>query len=102
MGNHDERPRSFPTPLRWIPEFLELGKKCLRSQARLFGATILVGIVAGLGAVLFYVMCQVVLNFALDVCFERGHNQPFVNPARRSPVIRYGHLRIKRQSNPDR
>ena len=66
MGNHNEAPNSFPSPLRWIPEFLELGKRRLRSQARLLGATILVGIVAGLGAVLFYVMCQVVVHFALD------------------------------------
>jgi magnesium-transporting ATPase (P-type) len=31
-----------------------------------------------------------------------GHNQPFVNPARRSPVTRYGHVRISRHSSSDR
>lgn len=55
-----------PSPLRWIPEFLELGKKRWRSRSRLMGATILVGIVSGLGAVSFYVICQVVVHIALD------------------------------------
>jgi CIC family chloride channel protein len=54
-------------PLRWLPEFAALSHKRLRSQGRLFGAAILVGIVAGLGAVLFAVACQVVLYVALEV-----------------------------------
>jgi CIC family chloride channel protein len=53
-------------PLRWIPEFLELGQRRLRSQARLLGWSILVGIVAGLGAIVFFIACQLVVHYALD------------------------------------
>lgn len=53
-------------PLRWIPEFLELGQRRLRSQARLLGWSILVGIVAGLGAIVFFSACQLVVHYTLD------------------------------------
>jgi CIC family chloride channel protein len=61
-------------PLRWIPEFLELGRRRLRSQARLLGWSILVGIVAGLGAIVFFSACQVVVHYSLDaVAGYRAH-----------------------------
>ncbi len=53
-------------PLRWIPEFVEMGRRRLRSQARLLGWSILVGIVAGLGAIVFFSACQLVVHYTLD------------------------------------
>ena len=53
-------------PLRWFPEFLELGQRRLRSQARMLGWSILVGIVAGLGAIVFFSACQLVVHYTLD------------------------------------
>src|SRR5712692_3820136 len=61
------RPPAFQfNPLRWIPEFLELGQRRLRSQARLLGWSILVGVVAGLGAIVFFSACQFVVHYTLD------------------------------------
>lgn len=45
--------------------------------------------------------CALVHFGASDDITQR-HNQPFVNPARRSPVTTYGHARISLQSSPDR
>jgi CIC family chloride channel protein len=53
-------------PFRWFPEFLELGRKRIRSQARLLGLSLVVGIVSGIGAIVFYAACQLVLHYALD------------------------------------
>jgi CIC family chloride channel protein len=53
-------------PAGWFPEFLQLGQKRLRAQGRVLGSSILVGIVAGLGAVLFSAACHVVVHFSLD------------------------------------
>jgi hypothetical protein len=36
--------------LQWVPEFVRLGGRHIRTQMRLLGAAVLVGIVAGLGA----------------------------------------------------
>ena len=53
-------------PLRWFPEFLELGHRRLRPQARLLGLSLLVGVIAGIGAIVFFTACQVVFHFSLD------------------------------------
>lgn len=53
-------------PLHWFPEFLEIGSRRLRPQARLLGLALGVGIFAGLGAIVFYVACQAVVYVALD------------------------------------
>src|SRR6516164_1640138 len=66
MATQSSSPKYASNPLRWFPEFLELGGKRLRSQARLLGAAILVGIVAGLGAGAFYVFGQAVTYGSLD------------------------------------
>jgi CIC family chloride channel protein len=66
----DQKPASPPTPshpLRWFPEFWDLGRRRLRPQARLLGLCLLVGVISGLGAVVFFTACQVVFHFALDV-----------------------------------
>jgi CIC family chloride channel protein len=54
-------------PLRWFPEFLELSHRRLRPQARLLGLSLVVGVISGLGAIVFYAACQFVFHFALDV-----------------------------------
>jgi chloride channel protein, CIC family len=59
-------------PLRWFPEFLELGRKRLRPQARLLGLSLGVGVIAGLGAVAFFAACQVVSYYALG--FVAGYH----------------------------
>jgi CIC family chloride channel protein len=53
-------------PFRWFPEFLTLTRTRVRSQARLLGAAVLVGVVAGLGAIVFMLACQIVVYFALN------------------------------------
>jgi len=61
-------------PLRWFPEFWELGRRRLHSQARLLGLALVVGIFAGLGAIVFYAACQVVVHYALDAVV--GYHPP--------------------------
>jgi CIC family chloride channel protein len=53
-------------PLRWFPEYLTLSRRRIRSQARLLGSAVLVGVVAGLGAIVFAVACQLVVAASLD------------------------------------
>lgn len=52
-------------PLRWFPEFLDLNRKRLRPQARLLALSLLVGVIAGLGAILFYAASQTVFHFTM-------------------------------------
>jgi chloride channel protein, CIC family len=63
--NESNAPRPS-SPFRWFPEFWELSRKRLRPQARLLGLSLLVGVIAGLGGVVFFVACQVVVRFSLD------------------------------------
>ncbi len=58
---------AFSHPLKWLPEFLVLGRARFRAQGRLLGAAILVGIVAGLGAVAFMAASHVVSHYTLDL-----------------------------------
>src|SRR2546426_272200 len=53
-------------PLRWIADFVEMGRRRLRALTRLLGWSILVGIVAGLGAIVFFSACQLVVHYTLD------------------------------------
>ncbi len=53
-------------PLRWLPELWELGHKRLRPQARLLGLALVVGIIAGIGAIAFFMATQVVFHYSLD------------------------------------
>jgi CIC family chloride channel protein len=67
MDNGLENETSVPSlPLRWFPEFWEIGRKRLRPQMRLLGLSLLVGIVAGVGAVVFYWACVVVFHDTLE------------------------------------
>src|SRR5579871_2470886 len=54
-------------PFRWFPEFWELGRRRLKSQARLLGLSLVIGVVSGVGAIVFFAACQIVFHFALDV-----------------------------------
>ena len=49
----------------WFPEFLQLGQQRIRTQVRLLGLAMLVGFVAGLGAIVFYVATRVVEQYAV-------------------------------------
>jgi CIC family chloride channel protein len=54
-------------PLRWFPEFWDLGRKRFRPQGRLMVLSLAVGIIAGIGAIVFFAACQIVFHYALDV-----------------------------------
>ena len=58
-------PSQRPPALRWVPEFLRFGGTRVRSLLRVLGSAVLVGLVAGFGAVLFYVSTRVVSYYAL-------------------------------------
>jgi CIC family chloride channel protein len=58
--------RHATNPLHWFPEYLTLSRRRIRSQSRLLGSAVLVGIVAGIGAVVFAVACQIVVAGSLD------------------------------------
>jgi CIC family chloride channel protein len=65
----ETRPSDPPIPshpLRWFPEFWDLSRRRLRPQARVLGLSLLVGLISGIGAVLFFTACQLVVYVALD------------------------------------
>jgi CIC family chloride channel protein len=76
MDNSNASSVNLHNPLRWIPEFLQLSRRRLRTQARLLASAAIVGIIAGLGAVLFYSACQVVTHYALDAFVGYRPNHP--------------------------
>jgi hypothetical protein len=43
----DSTHRPVANPLHWFPEYLTLSRRRIRSQSRLLGSAVLVGIVAG-------------------------------------------------------
>ncbi len=53
-------------PLHWFPEFRQLGQR-LRPQARLLGLSLCVGVIAGLGAVVFYLATRTVFHLVLEM-----------------------------------
>lgn len=65
-------------PLRWFPEFLKFRRRQVRSQVRLLGSSLLVGIVAGIGAILFYVATQAATEYVVGQFV--GYD-PAVHPA---------------------
>jgi CIC family chloride channel protein len=71
-------------PLHWFPEFWQLGRRRLRPQVRLLGLSLAVGVIAGLGAVVFDLACQSVFHYALDVAVgyhpAGPGNEPHVFP----------------------
>jgi CIC family chloride channel protein len=65
MSDHGPDGRSSH-PLRWFPEFLEFGRRRFRSQGRVLAASILVGVIAGLGGVAFSLAGQLVVQAGLE------------------------------------
>jgi CIC family chloride channel protein len=65
--NQEPSPPQPTHPWRWLPEFCELGRRRLRAQARLVGLSLIVGVIAGFGAILFHLACQIVVYVALDL-----------------------------------
>lgn len=64
-----QSPASRPAPshpFNWIPEFWTFSRQRFRSQARLMMLSMLVGVIAGFGAVLFFSACQAMSHVALD------------------------------------
>lgn len=65
--DEDRRETPVPShPFRWFPEFWELGRQRLRPQARTLGLALVIGVIAGVGAIAFYAACQVVVHYSLD------------------------------------
>ncbi|MCE9544309.1 MAG: chloride channel protein [Planctomycetia bacterium] len=62
----------------WLPQYLMQDQRRIRAQGRLLALSVLVGIVAGLAAILFFLATRVVEHYALDVV--AGY-QPSVRPA---------------------
>ncbi len=54
-------------PLHWFPEFWHLGRLRLRPQVRLLGLSLVVGVIAGFGAVVFHFATRLVFHYCLDV-----------------------------------
>jgi chloride channel protein, CIC family len=67
----------------WLPEFLLFRDRRARSQVRLLGLAVLVGIVAGLGAIVFYVATRAAEHYALG---EVAGYHPAVRPAGESEI----------------
>jgi CIC family chloride channel protein len=63
LDRHD----GVSSPLHWFPEYLELGSARLRKQSRLLGLALVVGVVSGVGAIIFFIACEVVAHYALGV-----------------------------------
>jgi CIC family chloride channel protein len=73
------------SPFRWFPEFLEIGRRRLRAQARLLGLCLVVGFIAGLGAVVFHSACRLIFHATLDTVVGY-HPQP-PGPVNEPPVF---------------
>lgn len=70
-------------PLRWFPEFLELTRRRLQPQARVMGLSLVVGVIAGVGAVVFFAACQVIFHYTLD--YLAGYHPP--SPQNEPPLL---------------
>ncbi|MGW8256089.1 MAG: chloride channel protein [Thermoguttaceae bacterium] len=66
----------------WIPEFLTLGQRHIKRQVSLLGLAVLVGIIAGLGAIVFYRMTQYVEYYSLG--YAGYHAEP--HPGGETPL----------------
>jgi CIC family chloride channel protein len=61
------KPSSMNGFFGWLPQVVKLSQNRYRAQVRLFALSALVGIVAGLGAIGFYLATRIVEHFALGV-----------------------------------
>jgi CIC family chloride channel protein len=67
MNVHQSDRVVVTNPLRWFPELWESHRRRVRPQARLLGLSLLVGVISGIGAIVFFTACQLVFHYALDV-----------------------------------
>ena len=51
----------------WLPQIVRLGSNRIRGQVRILGLAALVGVVAGIGGIGFYLATRVVEHYALGV-----------------------------------
>lgn len=79
-GDASSKPPVPSHPLRWLPEFWELSRRRLRPQFRMMGLALVVGVAAGLGAILFYSACQAVVHYSLDGAAGYRPNHPGGEP----------------------
>ena len=66
MSEQKSPPSSEQQTRSWWPEFLIFGQKRIQGQVRILGLSVVVGIVAGLAAVVFYVATEAAAYYALD------------------------------------
>jgi CIC family chloride channel protein len=69
--------------LGWVPQVVKLGQNRYRTQIRLLALSALVGIVAGLGAIVFFVATRVVEHYALG-CVVGYYPEP--HPGGETPL----------------
>jgi CIC family chloride channel protein len=80
MEDHPSKSPVTANPLRWFPEFWELSRKRIRPQARLMGLSLLVGVISGVGAIVFFTACQLVFHYSLSVLAGYEPTHPLGEP----------------------
>lgn len=68
-------------PLRWFPELWESHRRRVRPQVRLLGLSLVVGVISGLGAIIFFTACQFVFHYTLDTVAGYHPTAPGGEPA---------------------
>jgi CIC family chloride channel protein len=82
-----EIPAPVPShPIHWFPEFVALTRKRLQPQARVMGLSLVVGIIAGIGAIVFFAACQLIFHYTLYAL--AGYDPP--HPANEPPLLSEG------------
>ena len=66
-GSHRHPFLSIHRLLDWFPQVVKLSRARIHAQVHLLGLAILVGIVAGVGAIGFYIATRAVEHYALGV-----------------------------------
>src|SRR3954449_816589 len=87
---NDEPTSELPVPLNpfyWFPEFFKIGQRRIKSQARLLGLSLVVGVISGLGAIVFYSACQLVFHFSLDAIAGYRPTSPGGEPEMFKPTL---------------
>ncbi|HEX3869720.1 MAG TPA: chloride channel protein [Pirellulales bacterium] len=78
-------PDAITNPLKWFPEFLQMSRRRLRSQARLLGLSLVVGVVAGVGAIVFFYGMDFVFHGTLDMWAGYHPEHPRGEPSQFTP-----------------
>ncbi len=83
MPNGPSKPPVPSHPFRWFPEIWDLGRRRIRPQARMMCLSLLVGVIAGVGAIVFFAACQYVFHYSLDA----GAGYHPVTPGGEPPML---------------